>query len=89
MSPAQVSKVRVNSDAIKAILNSAETERDLVRRAKRVEAALPTSKGEEWETVTLRGDRVSVMVRAKNTEARRAAAEDLALQTAIGAARDA
>jgi hypothetical protein len=80
-------RVRLNIAGLKQILNSEEVTADLRARAERVRAALPTDRGEEWEVVELRGDRVSFIVKAANVEARKRAAEDPVLQQALGAGR--
>lgn len=80
-------RVRLNIAGLKQILNSEEVTADLRARAERVRAALPTDRGEEWEVVELRGDRVSFLVKSANTEARKRAAEDPVIQQALGAGR--
>lgn len=80
-------RVRLNIAGLKQILNSEEVAADLRARAERVRAALPTDRGEEWEVVELRGDRVSFLVKSANMEARKRAAEDPVIQQALGAGR--
>jgi hypothetical protein len=82
-----VSRIRINRAGVKALLNGSEVDRDLRRRAEAVKASLPTNNGERWEVVRLKGDRISYMVRAANTAARRTAATSPALQRALGAGR--
>lgn len=83
----QLLRVRMNSEGVKAVLNSPAVDADLKRRAQKVCEALPTENGEEWEVVRLQGDRVSYIVRAANIEARIRAATDPVLQQALGAGR--
>lgn len=87
MKGVQLLRVRVNSEALSAILNGPEVDRDLKARAQRVADTLPTDNGEEWEVVRLVGDRISYMVRAANYQARYRAASDPVLQQALEAGR--
>lgn len=87
MAPFAGVKIRLNPEGVRQVLLSQQLERDLVARANRMKATLPVDKGEEWEVVVLRGDRVSVLVKAANLEARQRAAEDPVLQQSLEAGR--
>lgn len=65
-----------------------EVTADLQRRGARVKSALPTGKGEEWDTINLvNKDRSSVMIRTANYQARKTSARINALVNALSAGR--
>lgn len=69
-------KVRLNSAGVIALLKSSEVQADLAARAERVQAALGTGDGEEWETKNFVGkDRAQAIVKTANTAARQTIAE--------------
>lgn len=88
MGKANITKLRMNSDGVLAILKSAEVQADLLNRGEAIHGSLPTSDGEEWVVNSFVGkDRAQVVVKTGNTKARRAAAEGVPLQSALGSGR--
>ncbi|WIC89435.1 hypothetical protein SEA_BAJUNIPER_10 [Microbacterium phage BAjuniper] len=84
----RVTKVRMNGAGAKAILKSAKVQDDLRARAARIQAALPTGDGEQWEAQTFVGfDRAQAVVGTGNSAARRTNAEDMALLRALDRGR--
>lgn len=86
---ARVTKVRMNSAGVLALLKSSEVQDDLAGRAAAVEANLPTENGEEWSAQAFLGrDRAQAIVKTANTKAREAAADKgIVLVGALGAGR--
>lgn len=77
-------RIKINRDAVRALLTSPEVTEDLTRRGDRMAAA--AGDGVEAETTRNR-DRSVVFVRTETFEAKRAEAEDRALTRAIDAGR--
>jgi len=83
-----ITKLRINSAGVVAILKDPKVAADLTNRAERIEAALPTDNGEEWKVNSFMGhDRAQATVRTGNVQARLASAEDNALIRALDAGR--
>lgn len=85
----KVTKVRMNSAGVLALLKSSEVQADIAGRADAVQAILPTDRGEEWATQAFVGrDRAQAIVKTANTKAREAAADKgTVLVGALGAGR--
>jgi hypothetical protein len=84
----RLTKLRINSAGVLAVLKDPKVAADLTRRAEAINGALPHDKGEEWEVRSFMGhDRAQATVRTKNFAAEKAAAEDLALIRALDAGR--
>lgn len=82
-----VTRLRMNRAGVSALLKGPEVRRDLMRRGQAVQAALPTSNGEEWLVNTFDTDRANVTVRTGNNQAKAAAAKKMALIRALDAGR--
>lgn len=79
-------KLKLNSKGFTHLLNSKEIRGDLEGRARRIEGALPTKDGEQWEASIFQGgDRTNATVRTKNQAARKSSAEDNVLMRNLGA----
>ncbi|WNO26435.1 hypothetical protein SEA_BABYDAISY_11 [Microbacterium phage BabyDaisy] len=83
-----VSRIKVNSKGVVALLKSPEVQADLEARGERIRAALPDDKDEEWTTSSFLGfDRAQVVVRTGNYAARLRQAEDNSLTRALDRGR--
>lgn len=85
---AKITKIKINSQGVAALMKGPEVTGNLRARGARVQAALPTGKGEEWDVVNLvNKDRSSVMIRTANYQARKTSARINALVNALSAGR--
>ena len=85
---AKLQSLKVNKAGIIALLKDPGVAADLARRGAAIHAALPTDNGEEWSVSSYTGfDRAATIVKTANMAAKRAAAEDHAIQRAIDAGR--
>lgn len=83
-----ITKVRMNSKGVIALLKSTEVQRDLGRRGAAIKAALPTDGGETWAQTDFLGfDRAQTIVGTDNYASKVTAANNFALQRALDAGR--
>lgn len=83
-----ITKIRVHSAGVVAILKSGTVAADVAGRAAAIRSRLPTGNGEEWAVHNVYSrDRAKSIVRAANYEAREAAATRGVMQGALGAGR--
>ena len=88
MAKSKMFKLKLNSAGVINLLKDPGVADDLSRRGEAIRAALPTGAGEEWAVNSFMGaDRAQTVVKTANTAARRTAAEDNALLSALSAGR--
>lgn len=81
-------RVKLKSTGVVKLLKDANVHASLVSRADSIAAALPVDKGEEWAVQSFMGkDRMHVMVRTKNSAARKTNSKDHSLVRALDAGR--
>lgn len=81
-------RIELNSAGVVATLNDPAVRADIYRRGEAIHGALPTNDGEEWFITNGQSkDRPYSIVGTGNAAAKRAAAEDLALQRALDRGR--
>lgn len=83
-----LTKLRINSPGVLAILKSQGVANDIARRGNAVHAALPLDEGEEWFVRNFIGsDRAQSIIGTQNKAAKQSAAETNALQRALDRGR--
>lgn len=83
-----VTKIRINSPGVLALLQGPEVTADVTRRANAIKSALPTDNGEEWAVeVSVGRDRAGAIVLPTNRAARLSVAENNSIIRNLSAGR--